>query len=377
MGHSSDSKDGASQSLLVQKEGLGNSAHKEFSNIIVDLTARNDEDQQDQPNNLVVSMEERSPVVSKDSREECFISKKNNPSTNNVRARFLLKVMVQIGRISFFIDSYGRGDVLDYVEDHDMAALKGRLDSSRIMVAIAEDQSCLASVVIESVSDSFRVEVKEDIEVPSDEWIGEIGRVSSGTYGVDVDGTVGGMELVNLSVFVEKGLVGNQRSGDEVSSVVVGKEIRCVDSLSGYSLSSDEDGFRPGSPCRLKLGLVDSLVDTDKNQRSCKDVGQSALNKNMVGLGDLIVDSLAAMPPLGHCLFSPKELFADLGSVRGVNLAKPNSCYGEDRGWCVEKEVAKVLETNVALGLKFNGNPETLRKEITSRDEEDREHFRA
>ncbi|KAK1565108.1 hypothetical protein Q3G72_019028 [Acer saccharum] len=60
------------------------------------MKARNDEDQQDQPNNLVVSMEERSPVVSKDSREECFISKKNNPSTNNVRARFLLKVMVQV-----------------------------------------------------------------------------------------------------------------------------------------------------------------------------------------------------------------------------------------------------------------------------------------
>ncbi|KAK1565542.1 hypothetical protein Q3G72_029282 [Acer saccharum] len=288
-----------------------------------------------------------------------------------------------------------------------MAALKGRLDSSRIMVAIAEDQSCLASVVIESVSDSFRVEVKEDIEVPSDEWIGEM--VSSGTYGVDVDGTVGGMELVNLSVFVEKGLVGNQRSGDEVSSVVVGKEIRCVDSLSGYSLSSDEDGFRPGSPCRLKLGLVDSLVDTDKNQRSCKDVGQSALNKNMV-LTFLIPPNLSKRfqvlvieRKVKACLSKGKLLktscctqivvelegWAKKGRsslpamvikelvVRGVNLAKPNSCYGEDRGWCVEKEVAKVLETNVALGLKFNGNPETLRKEITSRDEEDREHFRA
>ncbi|KAK1557171.1 hypothetical protein Q3G72_019450 [Acer saccharum] len=34
--------------------------------------------------------------------------------------------------------------------------------------------------------------------------------------------------------------------------------------------------------------------------------------------------------------------------VRGVNLTEPNPCYGEDGGWRVEEEVAKVLETSVA-----------------------------
>ncbi|KAK3224333.1 hypothetical protein Dsin_011358 [Dipteronia sinensis] len=56
---------------------------------------------------------------------------------------------------------------------------------------------------------------------------------------------------------------------------------------------------------------------------------------------------------------------------RGVNLEEANQFYGEDGGWCVEEEVAKVLEIGAALGIKFIGNNDNLCKEIAIRDKED------
>ncbi|KAI9177358.1 hypothetical protein LWI28_014140 [Acer negundo] len=61
--------------------------------------------------------------------------------------------------------------------------------------------------------------------------------------------------------------------------------------------------------------------------------------------------------------------------TRGVNLRVANPAYDEDVGWCVEEEVAKVLETEMALGIQFNGNSDVLRKEIIFRDKEDRRRF--
>ncbi|KAK1557420.1 hypothetical protein Q3G72_024366 [Acer saccharum] len=174
------------------------------------------------------------------------------------------------------------------------AALKGILDSCRILVAMAKTQECPSSVLIESGSESFRVDVKEVDEAPSDEWIGERlglfsnswnpnrsgkvkspvkkvtsgklvifenqnrGRVSSDACGVVADGTTGcqtkegaAKRKASLASFEKV----YPRSRDGASSVVVGKEIIMSESFSESSLSSGEEGIRFG-PLRVEDGSV-------------------------------------------------------------------------------------------------------------------------
>ncbi|TXG48011.1 hypothetical protein EZV62_027305 [Acer yangbiense] len=184
----------------------------------------------------------------------------------------------------------------------DRAALKGRLDSYRILVAMAENQECPSSVLIEAGSESFRVDVKEVDEAPSDEWIGEKlglfpnswnpnrsgkvkspvkkvtsgklvifknqnrGRVSFDACGVVADGTIGKDERDPLGCQTNEGAAKRKaslasfekvypRSRDGASSVVVGKEIIMSESFSESSLSSGEEGIRFG-PLRVEDGSV-------------------------------------------------------------------------------------------------------------------------
>ncbi|KAI9162338.1 hypothetical protein LWI28_026295 [Acer negundo] len=58
---------------------------------------------------------------------------------------------------------------------------------------------------------------------------------------------------------------------------------------------------------------------------------------------------------------------------KGVIMDEGNRFYDKEEGWCMDEEVDKVMETGAILGLKFFGNEETLRNEISIREKEDKE----
>ncbi|KAK0578809.1 hypothetical protein LWI29_016492 [Acer saccharum] len=248
----------------------------------------------------------------------------------------------------FFFNAVGNSFGLTlHIEDR--AALKGILDSCRILVAMAKTQECPSSVLIESGSESFRVDVKEVDEAPSDEWIGERlglfsnswnpnrsgkvkspvkkvtsgklvifenqnrGRVSSDACGVVADGTTG-INVLNSSQFAL-----------EVSSSSNGKEYKAL----------PQKG--KGSGC-------------NRGHSSCRGARGRGRRRAIILSSHGMRTRKSTQRPFTISVGGPEWEFDDEFTkvieelvVRGVNLTEPNPCYGEDGGWRVEEEVAKVV----------------------------------
>ncbi|KAK1584045.1 hypothetical protein Q3G72_029398 [Acer saccharum] len=296
----------------------------------------------------------------------------------------------------------------------DRAALKGRLEQVRILVAMAENQSCPSSVMVEVGSASIMVEVKEVDEVPSEEWFGDIlclhpnswdssrsekvsspakktshgklvifenqgrGRVSPDNIGVATDGTTARSKVGFSSVQHGKGLVGGQSQSMGGHRLSVGREGQNrVGSAKGKAtLASKEKVVR--RPSERATGVVigkvlrmaestsdSSLPSGDEGDRpgpsllGAGSAGPSigvgldrAVGHNrFVDLEDPIAESVAVLPPFGQRLLSPHDLFVDLGP--GVNILNSSQSTGEVSSSSFEEEGEPRSEKGkVSAGLR-------------------------
>ncbi|KAK3221359.1 hypothetical protein Dsin_008384 [Dipteronia sinensis] len=249
--------------------------------------------------------------------------------------------------------------------------------------------------------ESFRVKVQEYSLVPSIEWIWEmLGVPSKGfkatssvavnpqaeiaCYGklvkFDKEARSRGREVVSDETDGMRGLVKASSFHDierksyqksETSTTSVSSDEAYEGNFmvrSGPLLIGEGSGVKPKKRGSRGRGRRKARVPSSHDMQTRRNSKPS-------------LDTGAIVPAVNGG--SDWELDAEFAKVieeylsRGVNLDEVNQSYGEDRGWCVEEEVAKVLEIGAALGLKFIRNPDTLRKEIVSRDEENRDRFRA
>ncbi|KAK1581656.1 hypothetical protein Q3G72_007763 [Acer saccharum] len=296
----------------------------------------------------------------------------------------------------------------------DRATLKRRLEQVRILVAMAENQSCPSSVMVEVGSASIMVEVKEVDEVPSEEWFGDIlglhpnswdssrsekvsspakktshgklvifenqgrGRVSPDNIGVATDGTAARSKVGFSSVQHGKGLVGGQSQSMGGHRLSVGREGQNrVGSAKGKAtLASKEKVVRrpseraTGVVIGKVLRMVESTSDSslpsgdegDRPGPSLLGAGsagpsigvgldRAAGHNRFVDLEDPIAESVAVLPPLGQRLLSPHDLFVDLGP--GVNILNSSQSIGEVSSSNFEEEGEPRSEKGkVSAGLR-------------------------